>query len=79
MAQTDTIDDTTVIHQNIFTNNGDHDKFQHYFARKDIDANLMFGTPMTALCGKVLPVQSDPKGKTVCQTCKDIFENELDD
>lgn len=39
----DTLIDEKVIHKNIFTNDGDHDKFQHYFAKKDIDANLMYG------------------------------------
>lgn len=52
------------------TNNGDHDKFQHYFYKKAIDANLMNGTPMQALCGKILEQQSDPKGKTVCHECQ---------
>lgn len=75
----DVLEDTTVIHQNIFTNDGDHDKFQHYFAKKDVDENLMSGKPMRALCGKIVAQQSDPLGRTVCQTCKDIFENELGD
>jgi Protein of unknown function (DUF3039) len=61
------------------TNDGDHDKFQHYFAKKDIEANLMTGKPMKALCGKVVAQQSDPHGRTVCPTCKDIFENVMKD
>ena len=56
------------------SNDGDHDKFQHYFSKKAISENLMNGTPMTALCGKVVKQQSDPAGRTVCPSCKDAWE-----
>lgn len=52
------------------TNNGDHDKFQHYFRREAISKNLLEGTPMTALCGKTVKSQVDPKGLTVCPECQ---------
>lgn len=54
---------------------GDHDRFQHYFQKKDLDANIFHGTPMTALCGKVLYRQVDPKGRPICDTCKYLYEN----
>lgn len=57
------------------TDDGDHDRFQHYFAKKAIDENLMTGKPMRAICGKLVVNQVDPEGRTICSICKDIFEN----
>lgn len=56
------------------TTNGDHDKFKHYFFKDEIDANFLYGTPMKAVCGKVVVQQSDPQGKPVCGTCKEIYD-----
>ena len=58
---------------NINTDDGDHDRFQHYFSKKAIEANIFEGTPMTALCGKVVRQQVDPKGRTVCQLCVEEY------
>jgi hypothetical protein len=55
------------------TDNGDHDRFQHYFHKKDISLNILEGTPMVALCGKVLEQQVDPKGRSICQACQDFM------
>lgn len=62
----------------ITTNDGDHDKFQHYFSKKAIDENLMTGKPMTAVCGKVVANQVDPLGRTVCHKCKEIYDSMKD-
>lgn len=59
------------------TNDGDHDRYQHYFRKSDIDKNLLEGTPMRALCGKIVAQQVDPQGRTVCPTCKDLYENHV--
>lgn len=56
------------------TDEGDHDRFQHYFNKKAIMENAINGTPMTAVCGKVLYRQVDPKGRPVCDTCKYLYE-----
>lgn len=56
------------------TTNGDHDRFQHYFHKKQIENNIFNGTPMKALCGKIVKQQVDPKGRTVCQSCQDILD-----
>lgn len=56
------------------TNDGDHDRFQHYFSKKAIDENLMTGKPMKALCGKIVDQQVDPQGRTICQRCVEIYE-----
>jgi len=57
------------------TDDGDHDRFQHYFFKEDIDRNMFEGTPMTACCGKVVVKQVDPKGRTVCPACAEFMEN----
>jgi len=56
------------------TNDGDHDRFQHYFSKKSISDNLFEGKPMTALCGKVVKSQVDPAGRTICDTCKEVLD-----
>lgn len=53
---------------------GDHDRFQHYFRRDDVTRNLLTGEPMTALCGKVVTQQVDPKGRTVCAECQRLMD-----
>lgn len=57
------------------TNDGDHDRFQHYFHKKDIERNIFEGVPMRALCGKVVAQQVDPQGRTICSECQDIYDN----
>ena len=57
------------------SNDGDHDRFQHYFRKDDIEANLLDGKPMKALCGKVVARQVDPLGRTICPECNYIYEN----
>lgn len=71
----DTMQDVRLDEKVTTTDDGDHDRFQHYFLKKEIDANLWDGTPMTALCGKVVAQQVDPQGRTVCGTCLDVYEN----
>lgn len=56
---------------------GDHDRFKHYFPNDQIDANLLAGVPMMALCGKVVEQQVDPAGRTICQTCRGIHDDFL--
>lgn len=56
------------------TDDGDHDKFSHYFSKKSIMDNLITGKSMVALCGKIVSRQVDPKNRTVCQKCKDELE-----
>ncbi|MGF3056165.1 DUF3039 domain-containing protein [Microbacterium sp. YY-01] len=57
------------------SNDGDHDRFAHYFKKRDLDAALLEGKPATALCGKVEPKPfRGIDGRTVCPTCKEIYE-----
>lgn len=44
-----------------------HDKGQ------TVDA-LVFGTPVTALCGRVWVPSRDPQGLPVCQACREAYE-----
>lgn len=68
-------EDVQVIELPVDVNDGDHDRFQHYFSKADINKNLMHGVPMRALCGKIVTEQVDPKGRTVCETCKYELEH----
>jgi hypothetical protein len=63
------------LHSVTIHTNGDHDRFQHWFTKKAISDNLMDGKPMVALCGRVVLKQTDPKGRTVCSECQDIYDN----
>lgn len=56
------------------TNDGDHDKFQHFFPKWEIESNILNGTPMTAVCGKIVKQQVDPLGRTVCQECQAFYD-----
>lgn len=58
----------------VTTNDGDHDRFQHYFTKKAIEENILEGKPMRALCGKIVRQQVDPKGRTICHKCIEIYE-----
>lgn len=73
MTDTLTRDDTDV-DTRLKNNDGDHERFAHYFRKKDFDAAFFDGTPIRALCGKKdVPVR-DPKKFQLCPTCKEIFE-----
>lgn len=62
---TETIVDTT---------NGDHDKFAHYAPKDEVTYALIYGVPIMALCGKIWIPSRDPKGFSVCPTCKEVYE-----
>jgi hypothetical protein len=53
---------------------GDEERFAHYAERDKIMEASVFGTPLTALCGKVWVPSRDPSRFPVCPECKDIFE-----
>ena len=56
------------------TNDGDHDKFQHYFPTWELEQNILNGTPMKAVCGKIVKQQVDPLGRTICQECQAVYD-----
>lgn len=56
------------------TSNGDHDRFAHYAPKDEITYALIYGVPIVALCGKVWTPSRDPKGFSICPTCKEIYE-----
>jgi hypothetical protein len=53
---------------------GDSERFAHYADRDEIMEASVFGTPITALCGKVWVPSRDPGRFPVCQQCKDIYD-----
>jgi hypothetical protein len=53
---------------------GDEERFAHYAERDKIMEASVFGTPLTALCGKVWVPSRDPSRFPVCPECKEIFD-----
>ena len=53
---------------------GDHDKFSHYAPKEEITYALIYGAPIMALCGKIWIPSRDPKGFSICPTCKEVYE-----
>ena len=59
---------------------GDHDRFAHYVARRELERARRTGRPVTALCGKRWVPDADPSRFPVCPTCAEIAaERLLDD
>lgn len=53
--------------------NGDHDRFSHYFLRNDLDKAFLDGVPIQALCGKWDVPTRDFTKFPVCPTCREIY------
>jgi hypothetical protein len=56
---------------------GDHDRFAHYVARRDLERARRTGRPVTALCGKRWVPDADPTRYPVCPTCAEIAADRL--
>lgn len=54
---------------------GDHDRFAHYFRKTDLDAAWLFGEVITAACGKQDTPTRDFTKFPVCPSCKEIYES----
>nr|WP_017202706.1 DUF3039 domain-containing protein [Microbacterium barkeri] len=65
----ETVEETTAI-----TEDGDHDRFAHYFRKNDLDAAWLFGEVITAACGKQNTPTRDFTKFPVCPSCKEIYE-----
>ena len=50
------------------TDDGDHERFSHYAPRDKITEAMVFGTPITALCGKTWVPSRDPKRYPICRS-----------
>lgn len=55
---------------------GDHERFAHYVRKEEILESAVFGTPVTALCGKRWVPSRDPNKFPVCPTCKEIKDGQ---
>lgn len=64
------VEETTAI-----TEEGDHDRFAHYFRKDDLDAAWLFGEVITAACGKQDTPTRDFTKFPVCPSCKEIYES----
>jgi len=56
---------------------GDHDRFAHYVARRDLERFQRTGRPVTALCGKRWRPDADPSRFPMCPTCAEIAADRL--
>lgn len=70
LLEKEKVEETTVT----TTENGDHDRFSHFFKKEDVDNAIFTGKPAKALCGKkdipMRPTDEFP----LCDTCKSIYE-----
>lgn len=67
--------DTTVLErEQLSTDDGDHERFAHYVQKDKIVHSAVFGTPVTALCGKKWIPSRDPSRYPVCPDCKRIYD-----
>ncbi len=54
------------------TGGGDHDRFAHYVAKRDLERSRRTGEAITALCGKRWKPDGDPSRYPMCPTCAEI-------
>lgn len=56
---------------------GDHDRFTHYVAKRELEKARRKGTAVTALCGKRWKPDGDPSRYPMCPTCAEIAAERL--
>lgn len=56
------------------TDAGEHDRFKHFVPKALLADAAVFGTPLTALCGKKWVPSRDPEKYPMCPTCLEIWE-----
>lgn len=76
MSDTDTLERTD--ERTITTDNGDHDRFAHYYAKKNLDRALLEGVEIEALCGKWDRPLRGIEGRQVCPECKAEYDKKND-
>lgn len=56
------------------TDTGDHDRFAHYYSKRDLEQATFDGVEITALCGKKdVPTRDFTKYPT-CRTCQEVLD-----
>lgn len=53
---------------------GDPDDYAHIVAKDKLADAIIFGTPITALCGFTWVPSRDPEGLPVCRECKRLYD-----
>lgn len=56
---------------------GKGDRFAHYVSKK-IDATVLPGSTVVALCGKVWRPKYNPKNFPICPVCKELYNKYSD-
>ena len=59
------------------TGDGDHDRFTHYVAKRELERYRRTGKPVTALCGKRWRPDGAPSRYPMCGTCAEIAAERL--
>ena len=54
---------------------GDHERFAHFVAKRTLTEAMVMVTPVVALCGKVWVPSRNPEKYPVCPECKEIWES----
>ena len=49
---------------------GEHERFAHYVRRDEYVDSMVYGVPLTALCGKRWVPSRDPDRYPVCPECR---------
>lgn len=66
--------------EELLTTDTPPDEHRHYFTKAGLDANLLDGTPVTAICGFVKEGLAHPDTSLpVCEDCAWIYENLVPD
>jgi hypothetical protein len=66
------LDNETIVTTSI--EEGDHDRFAHYFSKKALELVFLEGASATAICGAVTVPLRDVKKYPVCPTCKEVYD-----
>lgn len=69
-----TLIDERTDEQVVTTDDGDHDRFSHYFRKADIEAAYFDGKTITALCGKQDVPTRDFSKYPVCPMCAEAYQ-----
>lgn len=74
-------EDTLIKPMLIDTDNGNHDRFTHIIETPEgtsatflVAQAMLYGTEVTALCGKTWVPDADPASFPICPTCKELSE-----
>ena len=70
----------TLLEEEVLSSDTPPDEVRHYFPKKELDANLLEGKTITALCGFVKEGLATPDiDLPTCEKCQLIYDHYLKD